>query len=316
MSDEKGPFQDSKRGKLFKVLAIVVGLGLLVLTSLGYNAVEGAVGGSLLLTWSLYGALAGTLLIGALLWEYGARHLAASGADAVRSDPRAPVIYLRSFATESGAIGGEQDLSRVLNEVGPFVAIGDPGDKLPPLGAARFYERHFASEGRDWQAFVRELLGRSALVFVVPGTSTGLAWELARCRELLRPERLFILIHARMESFSAIQAATVQAGLALPDASDLLERHGGRDEFIGLVAFKQDWSAYLLPFPSRQIGPYADDASDRERRLRQALSAVLEPLGFPMRGWPSQSLILVPIAIVIAAALIIFLVSRLFAVPQ
>lgn len=313
MPEKMGPSQDPKRGKLFKALAILVGLSSVILITLSYQVLERAIGSSLLLTLSVYAALAGTLVIAGLLWDYGARHMAPSGADAIRSDLRAPVLYLRSFATESWVIESEQTLARVLSEIGPFVAIGNPGDTLPPLGAARFYERQFASDGRDWQVFVREMLGRAALVFVVPSTTAGLGWELTQCREILRPDRLIILVHARLKSFPAIQAAAAQAGLALPDVTDLLDRHGGRDEFIGIIAFNPEWAGYLLPFPSTQIAPAMEDASDRERRLRQGLRAMLERQGFKIRGQPHQSLVLIPVALVIVAALIMFVVSRIFA---
>jgi hypothetical protein len=312
MSEKMGPSQDPRRGKRFKALAMLVGLSLVVLIALSFQVLEGAIGSSLLLTLSVYAALAATLVIAGLLWDYGARHTAPSGADVIRSDRRAPVLYLRSFAIETGVIEAEQDLARVLSEIGPFVAIGNPGDILPPLGAARFYERHFASDGRDWQAFIREMLAQAALVLVVPSTTAGLAWELAQCRELLRPERLLILVHARLTSFPAIQTAAAQAGLALPDLANLLNRHGGRDEFIGIVAFKPDWTSYLSPFPSLQIAAGMDNAPDRERRLRQGMRAVLKQQDLKIRGQAGQSLVLIPVAIVMIAALVMFAVSRIF----
>ena len=39
------------------------------------------------------------------------------------------------------AVGLEYSLSEVMDEVGPFVAVGRPGDKLPPLGVARSWQR-------------------------------------------------------------------------------------------------------------------------------------------------------------------------------
>src|SRR5262245_13184625 len=113
-----GPSQDPRRGKLFKALAILVGLSSVILIALSFEALERSIGGSLLLTLSVYAALAGTLVIVGLLWGLGARHTAASGADAVLTDRRAPVLYLRAFASESDIVEAEQDLARVLSEVG------------------------------------------------------------------------------------------------------------------------------------------------------------------------------------------------------
>jgi hypothetical protein len=63
------------------------------------------------------------------------------------------VLYLRSFALDAqlgrpsrmerflGTIplaNAEQAIVKVLRKYGPVIAIGRPGEALPPLGAARF----------------------------------------------------------------------------------------------------------------------------------------------------------------------------------
>lgn len=45
-----------------------------------------------------------------------------------------------SFVTE------EEELAAVMNEIGPFVAIGCPGEELPELGAYRIYVQR-----EDWR---------------------------------------------------------------------------------------------------------------------------------------------------------------------
>lgn len=117
--------------------------------------------------------LAGLVSVLGSLLERGERHLTASGTVVMRSDNRAPVLYLRPFEAESLLTTEERMLARIMEEeVGPLVAVGSPEDTLPPLGAARFYERNFAS-GQGWQLFVREMLLRAQLVFIVPGETVG-----------------------------------------------------------------------------------------------------------------------------------------------
>jgi hypothetical protein len=113
----------------------------------------------------------------------------------MRKDKRAPVLYLRPFEAETVLTVQERVLARIMeSEVGPLVAVGNPGDRLPHLGAARFYERDFSGDGRNWQLFVREMLLRARLVLIVPGRTVGLAWEIAQCREVLAPQRLVVLM--------------------------------------------------------------------------------------------------------------------------
>jgi hypothetical protein len=81
----------------------------------------------------------------------------------------------------------EQNLTEVLSEIGPVVAIGRPGEKLPPLGAARLYVC-----GDDWQTEVRSLLADPALVVLRLGSTEGFHWEVRHVFENLNPQRVLI----------------------------------------------------------------------------------------------------------------------------
>lgn len=310
-NDDGGPSQDPGRGKILQGLAVVVGLssvGVIALAAyLADTHLRGAQPQQAIAAASILALVALTLAGVARLWQQGARHLAPSGADAMRSDRRPPILYLRSFETERSTVVlyWEQTLARILAEIGPFVAIGKPGEPLPPLGASRFYERHFAHDGRDWRIFVRDMLARAGLVFVVPGATTGLAWELTQCREVLRPERLLILLQARSAAaFAAFRAAATQAGLAIPDIAGLHE--GGKDDFIGVLRFKPDWTAYFSPFPPRAFEPHTEQD---EHRLRRGLRPVLAQQGFAIREKPNPRLYVIAFAW-IAAAVAVFLIVQ------
>jgi hypothetical protein len=60
-------------------------------------------------------------------------------------------------------------LKRVVSQFGPFVAIGKPGEALPPAGAARTYK-----SDNPWQVRVLELIRSSKLVLMLAGSTEGL----------------------------------------------------------------------------------------------------------------------------------------------
>jgi hypothetical protein len=71
-----------------------------------------------------------------------------------------------------GGTEGEALLIEPLKTLGPVVAVARPGERVPPIGAARLYAR------RDWQQVVRSILDRAQLVLMFAGTTPGFQWEL------------------------------------------------------------------------------------------------------------------------------------------
>jgi hypothetical protein len=154
---------------------------------------------------------------GALLRRFGKR-LAAPGAEELeRGDPRAPVLLLRSFTDDKAGyvseyrlpgvlsgvqvtglagsmepIGFEEMLAEEFGPSGPVVAIGRPGEKLPPVGAARTWLSH-----DDWQARVTEYLGRCRFVVMIIGVikgKDGLAWELQQVLDTVPPDKVIFVM--------------------------------------------------------------------------------------------------------------------------
>jgi hypothetical protein len=107
------------------------------------------------------------------------RRLSVPGAEEVRRrDRRSPVLYMRSIEDDAitarslewyspSPSGGahllfvteEQQLVKVLEEIGPVIAIGRPGEKLPELGAARKQV-----SDREWKTVVRNDMDDARLV--------------------------------------------------------------------------------------------------------------------------------------------------------
>ena len=121
-------------------------------------------------------------------WKYDAP----TAGEILAADPRPPVVYLRPFdadaqvlpATRGAArltgwlnyaasVSPEQELALILARVGPVIAIGRPGERLPELGAARRYV-----SDDEWQEVIRGLITEAALVVIRAGDTPNLWWEL------------------------------------------------------------------------------------------------------------------------------------------
>jgi hypothetical protein len=278
MSHDHLPQQSLARGRLYKGLAIVlgvlVGLPLLVLMA-DAKGLERA----------LLGLLA--FFIGAgLVWlhQHGDRHTAPTADEVLANDPRAPILYLRSFEDDEAAIGLEYSLSEVMEEVGPFVAVGRPGDKLPPLGVSRSYQRN-----EDWQPYVLDLMNRAALVVMLAGRTQGLAWELRQCAQRIRPERLVVLVPNQRSSYEEFEATAREAGipLTLPSFPSREATRYEADHISGLVSFDHNWQGEFSGFPKafwKGTSHEISTSSTRAReRIRLALKPVAEATGLPIR---------------------------------
>lgn len=197
------------RARGFGTFLIVAGIALFVVLIgvamvLDYRDARASGGAS-----SLRLALLGTVAIfgGGVLLVRG-RRLRARGAEyELATDERPPILYLRPFEADRASAGMslrsrtrvrarlsglaprryEQDLAVVLDDVAPFVTIGDPTERLPQLGAARLY-----ADDDEWRATVEDLLARGGTVILHAGDSPGLGWEVERILALGQPERVIL----------------------------------------------------------------------------------------------------------------------------
>jgi TM2 domain-containing membrane protein YozV len=137
-------------------------------------------------------------------WKYEAR----TAEQALASDPRPPVLYLRSFGiddqilvtsrglgsrlagllTYTASVSPEQEMAFILERVGPVVAIGKPGERLPQLGAARVY---VADD--QWRAVVGKLMSDAALVVIRAGDTENLWWEVQETMTRCPRQRIVIV---------------------------------------------------------------------------------------------------------------------------
>ncbi len=118
------------------------------------------------------------------------RHFQLGAVEALEEDPRPNILFLRSFQADNqfvmstsswlGKLLGKTNmpleavLTDQLQDFGPVIAIGRPGEPLPPLGAARFYA---PKEGEEWKRHVTEFATDAQLVVVMLGETEGVRWE-------------------------------------------------------------------------------------------------------------------------------------------
>lgn len=151
-----------------------------------------------------------SLVVVIAAWVFGFRFLvrmrSGSARDRLLSDPRRPILYLRSFDFErrlpSGLLGSNPEMVLVdrFARVGPVIAIGRPGEHLPPLGAARFY-----TTDANWQQSITAVCAAAQFVVWVTGTSKGLEWELNHILKAVPKDRVIVVAHPHWISRSEAQ---------------------------------------------------------------------------------------------------------------
>ncbi len=186
-----------------------------------------------------------------------------------------PVLLLRSFQDDEtpyrpsvfrsklrrhpsfGAwlIGGyssyEERLAHALRKLGPVIAIGDPRETLPALGADRLYVAD-----TEWQSKVVELLGRAELIVLMVADTDGLAWEAQQVVSLVDPDRLLLAVPVNTkvsdqplgERYRRFREATTRVfPKPLPQDNDGAQ----------FVYFEPDWTPRLY-FPALRAPTEAD----------------------------------------------------------
>jgi hypothetical protein len=237
------PVRRRRRGIVYQWLGWIMVLG-----ALPFMALTSTISQALMV-------FGGTALFfgGAVLLRRGMKHSAPSGGDSLAEDARRPIVYLRSFADESddyrltsflrGAFGlrisadipawASQEqflLGKYLSKIGPYVAIGRPGEPLPELGAHRIYV------GGAWEEQVLTLLRRARLVVIRAGSTRGLHWELSQIMAAVEPSRVLMILPVSRRGYARFRQS----------APGSLQRLPERQPIERLVVFADDWSPAFL----------------------------------------------------------------------
>lgn len=107
-----------------------------------------------------------------------------------------PVLLLRAFADDLAAVPStafwrklliikslrrrrvEEIAATSLSPLGPFIAVSNPGEKVPQLGALRA-----DLKDDEWKDHVLKWIRQSRLIVMIAGTSEGVIWELEQVRD-------------------------------------------------------------------------------------------------------------------------------------
>jgi hypothetical protein len=215
--------------------------------------------------------------------------LSARPAEEVLAQDRPYIVYLRSFNDEQHILKRyrrawpteEEQIAAAFDAYGSLIAIRNPAEELPALGAARL-----SASGDTWEEKVRNLVDNAAFVVIRLGNSPGVLWELNLVIRRLPPSRVLLL-----SALTADGHATAAA--MLEEHFDIrLPRHTKK---LSAITFDDDWRPAALFLRSWNL------RSDLKWNLRgfwattlqAALQAALVPffrrLGFeaelPPVGW-------------------------------
>jgi len=203
-------------------------------------------------------------ILGSLLWDAGKRRLAAQAAFAAARTQRAPVLYLRSFRDDVRArseapnsfredllvspalpppvrsFSEEEHLAMAMRRIGPFIALGEPGEGTPQPGASRFY-----LTVTEWRPVVAELMSAARLVLLRIGATDGLWWEIEYALTTLSPTRVAILLPPDEQDYAEfrVRTATLFAQPLPPYPPG-----GFRGLPRGLLHFERDWTPRIVSF--------------------------------------------------------------------
>lgn len=187
-----------------------------------------------ILAWLCFG-------ITAMTYRQARRHAMPPASEVLRRDPRPLVLYLRSFKDDHLKIrvGGprrrswldsfahprvdrfEEVLAWNLWQFGPVVALGLPGQKLPPLGAARA-----TLSDQSWRQEIEQWMRQAQVIVVVLGRSEGLAWEISRLVALDIWYKAILVIPPAAENevrqrWAVFRRLTMENGTPMAEIPDL-----------------------------------------------------------------------------------------------
>ena len=221
----------------------------------------------------LGGALAGALIglaigTGGLLIKHGRRMLARSATQVRRDDPRRPVLYLRPFKGDGTVMAlsllksrrklelppgwrtYEQKLARAVRAIGPLVAVGNPSEGRPQLGAARHYV-----PDPEWQSTISRLIEDSQLIILHVGDSDGVLWELSRVVETVNPGKLIISLPTDEKTGESIALAKYNRFRELSTSARIFPKTLPEATPDGqFLYFGADWTPHIL-VPKRESEP-------------------------------------------------------------
>ena len=251
---------------------------------LGENTLSG-------ILWKILAIISGLLLgiIGVVISENSNEKLllirratSKLGTELLKQDKRKPIIYIRSFkyddeiwpysdAEEFAFKTSEEQIASYFNQIGPFIAIGDPKENIPKSGAARIYEKD-----ENWQNKIIDLFTMAQLVVLRGGHTRGLAWEIQTARKILKPEQLICIIFEEKSNTAerAIDILAQNIGKQFPEESTNIYPKQNKC-ILKIFCFKENWNPFSLKV--EDLNPFAYFRLSFAEGLKNSLTFALTP---------------------------------------
>lgn len=128
----------------------------------------------------------------------------------------------------------EEQIAAGIRPWGPLLAIGEPDTRKSQLGAVRYWV------GRDehWKDVVQDMIARSRVVFLMPGLTEGVVWELASIFDATARAKLVVLVTADRSIYDEFRMRVDHAlGLRLPELPDTPGGYGASDDIVAALRF-------------------------------------------------------------------------------
>lgn len=190
-----------------------------------------------------------------------------SAAEARALDQRPPIVFLRSFKDDQveiaesrwtalrfafGLMRGRAPLDHLLleefSQYGPVVAIGRPGEVVPPYGAWRNYVDN--TDGEQWKLEVAELVRAASAVVMVIDDTPGVMWEIEHLAAMDHLPKTLFLAPPRIRD--AALNATVWRSLSDATGANLGASPGGFPG--GVLGLTMPRREQAVLFRSRRFG--------------------------------------------------------------
>ena len=188
----------------------------------------------------------------------------------------------------------EEKLAAAMRHVGPFVAIGRPGETLPELGAARMYV-----SDDHWQDEIVALMERARIVLLRIGDTPGFWWEVQQVLERVEIDRVVFFFPPGTEKlYPRFRQMTAEhLGAVLPEEI-------GKAQFLYLDA---DGTPHFVTPRFSGVNRLGNSAVDA--MYLTALRPVFERIGLkpPKPPFPLVYKLLIGLAVLgVVAALLMF----------
>lgn len=201
---------------------------------------------------------------------------------------RYEIVFLRSFQDDGLKIRARGDTRGIVDRLtmqhrhgyehllvasarhfGPVVAIGQPGERVPPIGAFRRYY-----ENDEWQGAIQQMLRDAKLVVLSVGDTPSVGWEISRVRDLGLLDRTIFVVppigrEARQERLALLASQLAFHPALLPSTEPGVDCVGvmfedGRP--VPLVSAGHDYASYysaVFEVASRQFDEPEAGPSER-----------------------------------------------------